>query len=112
MVHQGPNDYWYFTESEQELFYLDLAETSGTSFVTTVSDIEDLCSHCNVLKAHKSGNSSILCCPSSRTYKHIFEQNLLPGCDLTVADIKVADHIYGPELGSVKGKQVDMELTW
>ena len=93
------NDYWYFTESEQGLFYLDLAETSGTSFVTMVSELEDFYSHHNIFKACDARKlQCIIGQPSSRTFKHILERNLLPSCDITVADIKVADHIYGPEL--------------
>ena len=77
-VHWGPNNYWYFTKSEQGLFYLDLAETSGTSFVTMVSDLEDLYSHCNVLKVcvqpRNSNELLVMLVPeplsifSSRTY--------------------------------------------
>ena len=107
VVHQGPNNYWYFIESEQGIFYLNPAKTSGTSFVTMVSDLEDVYSHCNVLRVHEARKfQQIIGCPSSRTFEHILEQNLLPGCDLPLADIKVADHIYGLELGPLKGKTV------
>ena len=78
VVHWEPNNYWYFTKSEQGLFYLDLAKTSGTSFVTTVSDLEDLYSHHNVLKVCEARKlQQIISWPSSRTFKHILKQNIL-----------------------------------
>ena len=36
----------------------------------------------------------------------MIENNLLPGCHLTANDVKTADHIYGHDHGSIKGKTI------
>ena len=40
----------------------------------------------------------------------MIENNLLPGCHLTSNDVKTADHIYGHDLGSIKGKTIRSSL--
>ena len=36
----------------------------------------------------------------------LIQNNLLPGCDLTTNDVKIADDIYGHDLRSIKGKTI------
>ena len=36
----------------------------------------------------------------------MIQSNLLPGCHLTSNDVKTADHIYGHDLGCIKGKTI------
>jgi hypothetical protein len=45
--------------------------------------------------------------PSTRSYLHIIENNLLPNCPVTREDVIAAEDIFGPNLGSLKGK-----TTW
>jgi len=42
--------------------------------------------------------------PSTNDFLSIISNNLLPNCKVTVQDIKMAEDIYGPNLGSLKGK--------
>jgi len=49
---------------------------------------------------------NIIMFPSTRQYQHIVDHNLLPNCPVQWADIQAADHIYGANLGSLKGKTV------
>lgn len=42
--------------------------------------------------------------PSARQYKKIVESGLLPNCPVTVNNILAAEHIFGKDLGSLKGK--------
>eukprot|EP00978_Attheya_sp_CCMP212_P009273 scaffold21935_cov53-Attheya_sp.AAC.1 len=44
--------------------------------------------------------------PSTRTFMHIVEKNLLPNCPITRRDIVAAEAILGPDVGSLKGKTV------
>ena len=43
---------------------------------------------------------------SKAEFIRIVTNNLLPNCLVTERDIMVAEDIYGPDLGSVKGKTV------
>ena len=49
-------------------------------------------------------------CPNSWYFQHLIENNLVPGCHLTADDVKTADHIYGCDLGSTKGKTIWLSL--
>ena len=42
--------------------------------------------------------------PSLKEYLRIVTDNLLPNCPVTKADILVAEDIFGPEVGILKGK--------
>jgi hypothetical protein len=44
--------------------------------------------------------------PSTRAFIKIVENKLLPNCPITRDDIIAAEHIFGPDVGSLKGKTV------
>ena len=44
--------------------------------------------------------------PSTRDFLHFVDNNLIPNCPITRQDILAAEHILGPDLGSLKGKTV------
>jgi hypothetical protein len=44
--------------------------------------------------------------PSTKTFLKIVENKLLPNCPITRDDILAAEHIFGPDVGSLKGKTV------
>jgi uncharacterized protein YbaR (Trm112 family) len=44
--------------------------------------------------------------PSDRNFIHLVENNLLKDCPITRQDITAANDIFGPNLGSLKGKTV------
>jgi transposase InsO family protein len=44
--------------------------------------------------------------PSTKQYISIVERNLLPNCPVTRDDIIAAEKIFGPDVGSLKGKTV------
>jgi len=44
---------------------------------------------------------------------HLVDNNLLSNCPVTKMDILAAEHIFGPDLGSLKGKTTqERTLTW
>jgi hypothetical protein len=42
--------------------------------------------------------------PSVRDFIRVVQHKLLPNCPVTVADILAAEHIFGPDVGSLRGK--------
>ena len=44
--------------------------------------------------------------PSTQDLITILDSNLIKGCSLTARDVKNAEHIFGPDLGILKGKTV------
>jgi hypothetical protein len=48
----------------------------------------------------------MLGCPSERVYKHMISNGLIKNTDVTTADIMCATDLYGPDVGSLKGKTV------
>jgi hypothetical protein len=46
--------------------------------------------------------------PSTQQFLSILRGNLLPNCPLTPNDITAAEDIFGPDIGSLKGKQVPL----
>ena len=47
--------------------------------------------------------------PSTQAYIKILEKNFLPNCPITKDDILAAEHIFGPDIGSLKGKTVQQK---
>jgi hypothetical protein len=44
--------------------------------------------------------------PSTKNFLRYVDNNLLPNCPITRKDILAAEHIFGPDVGSLKGKTV------
>ena len=44
--------------------------------------------------------------PSQRDFEHTLSHNLIRNCPITLADAEQALFIWGPDLGSIKGKRV------
>ena len=44
--------------------------------------------------------------PSTRDFIKIVDNNLLPNCPITSRDIRNAEIIFGPDVGTLKGKTV------
>jgi hypothetical protein len=40
-------------------------------------------------------------CPTLQNFKHIICQGIFKNCPVTVADVDVAEKIFGPDLGSL-----------
>ena len=43
-------------------------------------------------------------CPTLENLKHILRQRIITNCPVTIEDVNVAADIYGPDVGTLKGK--------
>ena len=103
-----------FKKSYQGLYYLDTAtnERSGSVFITTVANNKSKYSQRDYNRAVEA--RKLLCKigrPSHQTFLRILERNLIPNCPVTRRDAMNAEAIFGPDLGSLKGKTVRKPST-
>jgi hypothetical protein len=99
-----------FQQSPRGLFYMDMLNRDGTqpvALVTTVASNKSRYTNraysCTVL-AHRL--QRIIGRPSILIFLRIVDDNLLPNCPITRKDILAAEYIFGPNVGSLKGKTV------
>ncbi|MGC8547339.1 MAG: hypothetical protein ACP5MU_06790 [Thermoplasmata archaeon] len=46
----------------------------------------------------------IVGCPTIENFKTILRQNIIQNCPVTLADVDLAEKIFGPDIGTLKGK--------
>ena len=97
-----------FRQSIRGLYYLDTAKIrNGTSMVNTVADNRSRYTSRDYSRAIFARKlQGIIGRPSDRTFKDIVNRNLLPNCPINSRDINAAADIFGPDIGSLKGKTV------
>lgn len=97
-----------FKESEGGLYVLDTAkDKSETVLVNTVADNKSSYTNEDYLKAVQARELLIkIGRPSIKQFIRIVTSNQLRNCPVTRADIMAAEHIFGPDVGSLKGKTV------
>ena len=116
-----------FSESKRGLYYLDTSndskdnshededeeeeeEDDGHPETTLINTVADNCSKYTnraYLRATTARRiQQMIGRPSTREFIKIVDQNLLPNCPVTRADIMAAEKIFGPDLGILKGKTV------
>jgi hypothetical protein len=107
-LHKSDGGVRIFTQSIKGLYYLDTQEdTKGVSLVNTVADNAVKYSERDYSKAKLARSvQKIIGRPNTRTFISIVEKNQLPNCPVTRDDIIAAERIFGPDLGSLKGKTV------
>jgi len=94
-----------FKELVLGLHYLDTKAESGVALVNTVAGNHSSYSNDDYLWAVSTRELQVkigwlsLC-----DIIHIIENNHLPNCPVTKADIMAAERIFGPDIGSLKGK--------
>ena len=95
-----------FKASPGGLYFLD-TETHSTVLVNTVAENKAKYTNEDYLKALAARQLQIkIGRPSTKQFIHIITNNQLPNCPITKADILAAKHIFGPDIGSLKGKTV------
>ena len=50
-------------------------------------------------------------CPTVENLKHILRQRIITNCPVTTEDIGIAADIYGPDVGTLKGKSTRPKST-
>ena len=108
VVHKNDGSERRFEQAKNGLFYLGTEQSSGTVLVNTVDK--------NKSRYTNREYQSALLAPrkiqntvgrsSTRNFTNIVRQNLLKNCPVTTEEgIMVAEDIFGPNLGSLKGKK-------
>jgi hypothetical protein len=115
-VHKKDGSTRIFKESHRGLFYMDTADNGiqaldnnngATVMVNTVAHNRDGYTNCAYSRALTARSiQKKIGRPSTQEYIKIVENNLLPNCPVTRDDIMAAKQIFGPDLGSLKGKTV------
>jgi hypothetical protein len=97
-----------FKQSPSGLYFLDTNnKKESTVLVNTVADIKSNYTNQDYLKAMQARQLQIMIGrPNTKHFIKIVTSNQLPNCPVTRADILAAEHILGPDVGSLKGKTV------
>jgi len=104
-----------FNQSKHGLYYLDSAstarsestESTGAVLVNTVDENKSRYTNAEVDRAKEArALQTKIGRPNTRDFIKIVNNNLLPRCPVTKRDIMAAEDIFGPDVGSLKGKTV------
>jgi hypothetical protein len=97
-----------FHKSERGLYFLDTrANVTGTVMINTVADNKNGYTNRAYTRAVLARNiQKMVGRPTTKEFIKIVEMNLLPNCPVTREDILIAEKIFGPDIGSLKGKTV------
>ena len=113
-LHKADGTVRVFKQSSKGLYYLDTkagheepARDTEINLINTVADNGTKYSQRDYSKAELARKiQTIIGRPSTKTFLSIVDKNLLPNCPVTRADIIAAEQIFGPDVGSLKGKTV------
>jgi hypothetical protein len=106
-VHKGDGETCTFKKSKCGLFYFDITARADLVLLNTVADNQaryTVRSYKQAQLAHKV--QSLIGNPSTGTYMHAINKNLLQNCPITRDDIMAAEDFLGPSVNSLKGKTV------
>jgi hypothetical protein len=97
-----------FKELPHGLYYSDtnICKT-GTLLINTVEGNKSKyhnCDYAHAILAQKT--QQMIGRPSTHSFLAIVENKLLPNCPVTRWEIAIAEDIFGPNIGSLKGKTV------
>ena len=114
VVHRPDGTQRIFQQSSRGLYFLDTSltpqpinGTSGTVLVTTVADNANNFSNADYSQAVLARKiQKMIGRPTTRAFIHYLDNNLLPNCPVNRRDVLRAEQIFGPDIGSLKGKTV------
>ena len=114
IVHRTDGMQRIFQQSSRGLYFLDtsltpqpVTGTNNTVLVTTVVDNVSNISNADYAQAMLARKiQKIIGRPTTQTFIDIIENNLLPNCPVNRRDVLRAEQIFGPDIGSLKGKTV------
>ena len=107
-LHKADGTTRVFKQSPKGLYYIDTKEDTGVNLnINTVEDNRIKYSQRDYSKAQLARKvQKIIGRPSTKTFLSIVDNNLFPDCPVTRDDIVAAERIFGPDIGSLKGKTV------
>ena len=106
VVHKEDGTTRTFKKSPRGLFFMDAA-TTGTLLVNTVAENKSKYSNRDYSQAVLARKiQQTIGRPGTKAFMKIVSNKLLPNCPITYDDIVAAKHIFGPDIGSLKGKTV------
>ena len=96
-----------FKESNRGLYFMETNDETGTVLVNTVNDNKSNFSNIDYSRAGLARQiQKTIGRPSTRTFINIIDEKLLANCPVTRRDVEIAEEIFGPDVGSLKGKTV------
>jgi hypothetical protein len=100
-----------FKQSPGGLYFLDMNHKDTVLVNTTVANNKTNYTNQDYLKTMQARQLKIMIgWPSTKHFIKIVTSNQQPNCPITRADILAAEHILGPDVGSLKGKTVRHRL--
>ena len=110
IIHKPDGSTKWFIQSERGLYYLDTS-TKGIMVINTVDENKSKYSNTDYSCTQLARRiQQMIGHPSTCDFLHFVDHNLLPNCPITRWDILTTEHIFGPDLGSLKGKTVQWKL--
>ena len=113
VVHKPDGSREFFKPSDDGLFYLDSAKNNddATLLINAVSANKNKFTNRDIMKAQAARElQNIIGRPPLRKFVEIIKHQLFPNCTTTIQDILNAEIIFGPNIGSLKGKIPDLPL--
>lgn len=99
--------YGTFKQAARGLYYQDLKAADAVAMVATVDENKSKYTNRDYQRALLARKiQRIIGRPSTRQYIKIIDNHQLPNCPINKDDIIAAEHIFGPDVGSLKGKTV------
>jgi Reverse transcriptase (RNA-dependent DNA polymerase)/Zinc knuckle len=94
-----------FRQSDKGLYFLNTNDTEDIALVNTVNDNQykySTKSYSQAVLARKL--QKVIGRPNTRDFIRILNTNALPNSPVTYHDVIAAENIFGPDIGSLKGK--------
>ena len=113
LVHKPDGSVRTFKQSPRGLYFMDTNATEqSVTLLQTVADKKSNYTNALYSRAVLARSiQKIIGRPSTRTFMRIVDNNLLPNCPINRDDILAAEDIFGPDVGSLKGKTVRRSST-
>lgn len=98
-----------FRQSPRGLYYLDLKgdQSDGVALINTVAENKSRYTSIDVQRAHLARSiQKRIGRPSLKTFLEIVDKKKLTNCPINRDDVIAAEDIFGPDIGSLKGKTI------
>ena len=107
IVIKSPDTTFHFKESPSGLYYMDATLPSATLLVNTVTDNKSNYTNDDYRRAKAARELQVkIGRPSTKDYIRIITNHQIPNCPVEPRDIRIAENIFGPDIGALKGKTV------